>query len=170
MELGRLLRCALTLISGSASVLCLRCSMCTVRDGIDQAVTTDNLRIITDVRKPYCTSGHEEVECSSGQDTCMTIVVHMPDNGKYWLAKGCTVRMPFSPLGCHHVQTETQEMGLDEAQSHLNYLHAFSGAALQEVCLCDTDHCNASTTNALNCPLLFVLICLSNLFTLSWST
>ncbi|XP_003371070.1 conserved hypothetical protein [Trichinella spiralis] len=98
MELGRLLRCALTLISGSASVLCLRCSMCTVRDGIDQAVTADNLRIITDVRKPYCTSGHEEVECSSGQDTCMTIVVHMPDNGKYWLAKGCTRSRPARSL------------------------------------------------------------------------
>ncbi|CDW53434.1 hypothetical protein TTRE_0000169901 [Trichuris trichiura] len=116
----------------------LKCNICSIREGIDQAVTSDNLRIVTDLRRPYCRGGHEEIECNGYQDACIKMVVYLLDEGKYWLAKGCTNRMPFVPAGCHQTQTEMQEVGMDRL------FRSLSGTAMQDVCICETNNCNAS--------------------------
>ncbi|KHJ43264.1 hypothetical protein D918_06498 [Trichuris suis] len=139
----------------------LKCNICSIREGIDQAVTSDNLRIVTDLRRPYCSGGHEEIECNDYQDACIKMVVYLLDDGKYWLAKGCTNRMPFIPTGCHQTQTEMQEVGMDSVHRP-GLFRAFSGTAMQDVCICETNNCNASflpATNILKIFLPLALLC-----------
>ncbi|KFD58942.1 hypothetical protein M513_00105, partial [Trichuris suis] len=104
---------------------------------------------------------HRSGECNDYQDACIKMVVYLLDDGKYWLAKGCTNRMPFIPTGCHQTQTEMQEVGMDSVHRP-GLFRAFSGTAMQDVCICETNNCNASflpATNILKIFLPLALLC-----------
>lgn len=126
-----------------ASTAARRCMVCQRRTymGLDSN-DLDRFRVTTNMPQSYCTNV-EEIVCDRDQDVCVRITMNMGAEAGFWIGMGCDTSKNFPHLGCEDMKEPTKTISLDR-DMHNGKPIIQERRALQRVCVCRTDNCNAA--------------------------